>query len=268
MPLSSTNGQLCRNPPPIRSLQDLTIFEVWDSGGDKPDYVAFFLATPDEEIYFGRSYKSKADITLAEYSSALEYVDDDELYPEIPKDIALTIEPDNLTDASTFIKRPGLYCYDVMKGSNYIPKELLNEVLIMEQISKIHHPNIVRYFGCRVRRGRLIAIVLERLDQTLAQYASTPAFHQLDQVKFMEALESAVNALHSLGLAHNDINPHNIMVRDGMPVLIDFGSCQPFGHGVQSLGTPGWYEELSHISEKKHDTYALGKLREWLQKQT
>lgn len=268
MSLSSTNSQLRRNPPPIRSRQDLTIFEVWDSGGNRPDYVAFFLVTPDEQIYFGRSYKSQADITLAEYTSALEYVDDEEIYPETPKDIALTIEPDklNLTDASTFIKRPGLYCYDIWKNTNFIPKEFLNEVLIMEQVTKIQHPNIVRYFGCRVRRGRLIAIVLERLDQTLTQYASTPAFQQLDKVKFIEALESAVDALHSLGLAHNDINPHNIMVKDGIPVLIDFGSCQPFGHRLQSAGTPGWYEELFHTSEKKHDTYSMGKLREWLQK--
>lgn len=57
------------------------------------------------------------------------------------------------------------------------------------------------------------------------------------------------------------------MVRDGMPVLIDFGSCQPFGHRLQSLGTRGWYEELFNTSEKKHDTYSLGKLREWFENQ-
>lgn len=71
--------------------------------------------------------------------------------------------------------------------------------------------------------------------------------------------------LHSLGLAHNDINPSNIMVKGGVPILIDFGSCQPYGTRLQSLGTSGWYEELLFTSEKKHDTYALGKLREWFQ---
>lgn len=196
---SSTDGQPRKNPPPVRSLQDLRIFEVWDSGGDKPDYVEFFLATPDEQIYYGRSNKSRVDVTLEEYNAALEYVDDDKICPEVPRDTAVTIAPDGLDEASTFVKRPGLHCYAIWKDSNQIPKELLNEVLIMEQVSKLHHPNIVRYFGCRVRRGRLISIVLERLEKTLTQFASTPAFQQLDRVKFLEALRSAVDALHSLG---------------------------------------------------------------------
>ena len=134
----------------------------------------------------------------------------------------------------------------------------------MEQISKSPHPKIVGYYGCRVKRGRITAIFLELLDQTLTQYASTTDFQQLDKIKFVEALESAVDHLHSMGLAHNDINPDNIMVEDQMPVLIDFGSCQPFGERLQSLGTEGWYEELFFHSKEKHDAYALRKLREWL----
>ncbi|KAI5863806.1 serine/threonine-protein kinase [Durotheca rogersii] len=255
-----------KKPPLVTSLRDLTIIEAWDEETDKPKYVTFYLVTSNEEVYFGQLSKNRTDITLAEYSSALEYIRDEEIYPEVSKDVTLTIAPDNLDDASAFIKRPGLNCYETMKGSQYIPKAVLEETLIMEQISKTHHPNIIGYFGCRVRRGRITAIVLERLDQTLTQYVHTPAFEQLDKAKFLEALKSAVDYLHSLGLAHNDINPDNIMVKNGMPVLIDFGSCQPFGKNLQSLGTDGWYEELFFTSEKKHDEYSLRKLQEWLQK--
>jgi serine/threonine protein kinase len=204
-------------------------------------------------------------MTLAEYSAALEHMEhikDDEIYPEIPTDTQLTIAPENLGDSSAFVKRPGLNCYEIMKGSNYTPKALLDETLIMEQISKSPRPEIVSYYACRVKRGRITAILSERLNQTLTQYVSTPDFKQLDKVKFVEALESAVDYLHSLGLAHNDINPNNIMVKDGMPVLIDFGSSQPFGKHPQSLGTEGWYKELFFTSEKEHDTYSLGKPRE------
>jgi hypothetical protein len=55
------------------------------------------------------------------------------------------------------------------------------------------------------------------------------------------------------------------MVKNGIPILIDFGSYQPFGKRLQSLGTRGWYEELFFTSEKKHDEYSLGKLRQWMQ---
>jgi serine/threonine protein kinase len=151
-----------------------------------------------------------------------------------------------------------------MKGTPYIPKAILDETLIMEQISASAHPNIITYHGCRLRRGRITALLFERLPQTLSQYISTPAFQQLDKVAFVNALESAVNYLHSLGLAHNDINPDNIMLRDGVPVLIDFGSCAVVGERLQSLGTEGWYEELFFTSEMEHDVYSLNKLREWL----
>ncbi|KAM7187002.1 Protein kinase-like domain containing protein [Rhypophila sp. PSN 637] len=152
-----------------------------------------------------------------------------------------------------------------MRGTDWVPRSVLEETLIMEQISKNPHPYIIKYYGCRVRRGRITCLILELLDLTLTQYAKKPEFKGLDKTQFLDGVESAVKYLHSLGLAHNDINPDNIMVKDGMPVLIDFGSCQKFGERLQSLGTPGWYEELFYTSEKKHDIYSLKKLEEWLE---
>jgi serine/threonine protein kinase len=266
VPAGAGEGTETSNKPPVvASLQDLTIIEAWDSEKDTSKYITFYVVTPDEEVYFGQSSKNKRDMTLAEYSAALERVEDHELYPECPAGTDLMIAPEELNDSCAYIKRPGLNCYEDVKGTNFITKALLDETLIMEQISKSPHPNIIKYHGCRVRRGRITAIVLEQLDCTLNEYVSKPAFQTLDKSRFVEALESAVDYVHSLGLAHNDINPYNIMVRDGMPVLIDFGSCQPYGALLQSLGTPGWCEGNSFTSEKKHDTYALGKLREWLQ---
>ena len=94
-----------------------------------------------------------------------------------------------------------------------------------------------------------------------------PAFQHLDKAEFIKALQSAVEYIHSLGLAHNDINPDNIMVaEDGTtPILIDFGSCALFGGPLQSLGTEGWYEKLFFTSEKEHDEFALKKMEAWIQ---
>ena len=60
-----------------------------------------------------------------------------------------------------------------------------------------------------------------------------------DKKAFIDALESAIHHLHSLGWAHNDLNPTNVLVNDsesggGMPVLIDFGSAREIG---RLLGT-------------------------------
>jgi len=106
---------------------------------------------------------------------------------------------------------------------------------------------------------------LEKLEQNLLQYTFTPEFQHLDKKKFMEALESSIDHLHSLGLAHNDLNPNNIMVRNGLPVLVDFGSAGLFGASLHSTCTPEWYPEVVTTSEKKHDIECLAKLREWIE---
>ncbi|KAJ3570483.1 hypothetical protein NPX13_g5714 [Xylaria arbuscula] len=255
-------------PPTLTSLQDLELMEALDSKTNELKYVMFYHITSDGGLYYGQIHNKKMkDISLAEYIAALEHVDDEEVYPLVPENITLKIALDQWDDTTAFIKRPGLTCYKTMKGTDFIPQQILQETLIMEQLSKAPHPNIITYLGCQVKSNRRIpAIVLERLDKTLAQLAETPAFHQLNHDSVFKAIESAVYHIHSLGLAHNDINPHNIMFRDGEAVLIDFGSCQPFGMTLQSLGTPGWFEENFYTSEAKHDVYSLKKLKQWLQK--
>jgi len=56
----------------------------------------------------------------------------------------------------------------------------------------------------------------------------------------MRALESAVAHLHSLRLAHNDVNPSRILVNAAsIPVLTDFDSRRQVGKNLTfSLGTP------------------------------
>ena len=244
------------------------IVEDWDPETDRAKYTTWFHITKENEVYFGESAKNKRDISIAEYNAGLVRINDADIFPETPTDVDLTIAPAHLNDVSAYIKQPGLIHYPSMKGTGQISRAVLDETLVMEQISKTPHPHIVKYHGCKVNRGRITGIVLERHNQTLMQYAAKSdislAYPDLNRAKFMDALGSAVAYMHSLGLAHNDINPHNIMVRDGMPVLIDFDSCQPFGKHLQSAGTVGWCKEAFWTSEKEHDIYSLNKLQQWL----
>lgn len=251
--------------PKLTSLHDLTLIEAWDTEKNEPKYVTFYHITADEELWFGQSFKNKRDLTLDEYREALERVPDEEIYPEIPPDTQLTVAPDDIADA-VYVKRPGLNSYETMKGSHFIVKNVLDETLIMEKISKTQHPNIIKYYGCRTRRGRITSIVLKELECTLTQYVHKPGFQHMDKEKFMDALCSAVDYIHSLGLAHNDINPDNVMIgEDDAPILVDFGSCAPYGERLESLGSEGWYEKIFFTSEKVHDDFGLRKMREWIQ---
>jgi serine/threonine protein kinase len=75
-----------------------------------------------------------------------------------------------------------------------------------------------------------------------------------------------VEHLHSLGYAHNDLNPANVMLaEDNEPILIDFGSFQPFGKKVMTGGTRGWFDEDFETSEKHHDLVGMRKIQAWLE---
>lgn len=132
----------------------------------------------------------------------------------------------------------------------------------MEKVAKHLHPNIIRYHGVRVRRGRITGIVLDKYEHTLLSDISSG--QNLDEKKFLRTLDSAVAHLHSLGLVHNDINPENIMIGpDETPIVIDFGSCGSFGKRLLSQGTQVWIDVIDCRSSKEHNVYALAKMREW-----
>jgi hypothetical protein len=142
-----------KRPPLISSIQDLTIIEAFDPGAAEAKYVTFYFLTPEDDFYFSQLFKPKKEISLAKFNATLEYVPDKDIYPEQRTDILLTTAPDGLDDGGAFIKRPCLIAYESLKGTDFIPKEVLAETLIMERLSRSPHPNIIRYLGCCVRGG-------------------------------------------------------------------------------------------------------------------
>ncbi|AEO71884.1 uncharacterized protein THITE_2133171 [Thermothielavioides terrestris NRRL 8126] len=236
--------------------------------------------TPDDKALAGAAKKARRDITSDAHVAGLEPVADHEIYPEAPADTQLTRAPETLDISSVYIKRPVIKKHSCGAGATECAMReaasaLLAETLALEKLSKTPHPCIVQYHGCRVRRGRITAVVLERLGQTLNDYAfnepDKSKFARLDKDMFLAVVDSAVKFLHSLRLAHNNVSPDNIVVREAgdgscWPVLIGFGSCAPLGAQLVSSGKPGFAkpeDKSPLISHKKNDEIALARLREW-----
>jgi serine/threonine protein kinase len=248
---------------------------VWENSGHetRQDQQTSFAVVDNSETFFYGSLKLPRDkITLEQLNSALKRVPDNDVYSNWPVPGMELTQAQDFPMENVYVKHPCPQMYEVLKGHEQLsqmPERLLPEAEILELLARAPHPNIVRYYGCRVARGFLTGLVMDRHSHDLENYIKKESGN-IDQNAFMIALESSIHHLHSLGLAHNDLTPSNILVSERhMPILIDFNGCQPFGTPLKYIrGTPGWIDgkiEDYSISDKNHDLSALVKIKEWLE---
>lgn len=257
----------------IDSLGDTLVY--WEVSSE-PIHCGIGGFTHDDTAYVGMiSDVRLTDITIEEFEAALEQIPDEDIYPALGAEGGriLKVASDDL-GVATFIKRPNLSDYHFFRGDDgrglrRMRELLLNEAQVLETISQAPHPNIVRYHGCRITRGRVSGIVMDKVpgDNLRQLVESRQGLLQVDLEPFMKALISAVEHMHKLGFSHNDICPNNVMVEGGRPVLIDFGSCRRTGERmVGSGGSIGWEEDGDEyiISKESHDLAGLAKIRQWM----
>ncbi|KAJ5935162.1 hypothetical protein N7466_004709 [Penicillium verhagenii] len=259
--------------PEIAQIEDLDFSaEAFDPEVNTFLYTSFSKVEEDDSVFFGQILKRKRFINPQEYTTALRRIPDEEIYPKFTPygDIHAVYDGKDPLPSNVYLKRPRLFVYDDYKEQDavdIIPALLLEEAHILETLSKNPHPGIIKYYGCRTQRGFITALALERHPSDLKRYIKDKK-SPLDQEKFMVALESAINHLHSLGFAHNDINPANVLLDHAqMPVLVDFNSCKPIGEKLTySRGTLSWTDEEDEwdTSETRHDFFGMEKIREWL----
>ncbi|XWW99204.1 hypothetical protein V2A60_007213 [Cordyceps javanica] len=256
--------------PRVTSWEELLwVSEEVDEGTGEFQYT-MFATVEDDAIYYGQLNKPKADILLQHATNSLSRIPDEKIFPRWPQRLTLTKAPEELP-SDVFIKRVSIALYDIFlkhKVVHLLPQALMEEAEAMEVLRRRPHPNIVGYHGCHVRRGYITGLVLDRHPDNLSSYLKGGRAIQ-DKKLFIESLESAIHHLHSLGWAHNDLNPTNVLVAEDMrPILIDFGSARRIGDKLStSRGTKGWIDcEMKDYttSETRHDTLALAKIRAWL----
>jgi serine/threonine protein kinase len=251
---------------PVHHGRDLDpLYEAFTEEDDEDGYPIFAYSsfgylTKDHVAYFGKSSLRKFDLNQTSIRESLKRLADEDVYPPA-SNITVFQSP---VDENLYIKRPKLHLDFI--GTGLLPKLMPDEAQTLELLLQNPHPHIIRYHGCLVERGRIVGLVLDRLPNTL-RHRMDGNIHESHVENCMGKITSAVNHLHSLGLAHNDLTPMNIMLDDhDEPFVIDLSSCQPFGANLITAGTPEWIDEDFVTSAQKHDLVALGKIRTWMGK--
>jgi len=136
-------------------------------------------------------------------------------------------------------------------------------------LRRLQHPALVRSFGQGEHDG-LPFLLMEYLEgPTLFDLLEQAPRRQLpisDAVRAAIHIGAALHHLHRNGFLHLDLKPANLLLRDGVPVLIDFDNARPITLGVRlrtRLGTPP-YMAPEHAARRAlsaaTDVYGLGAL--------
>lgn len=138
-------------------------------------------------------------------------------------------------------------------------------------LSKLQHPNIVRFFTYGISSQGNPYIVMEfsegqSLDSIIKKEGS---FSAERACAIIEKLASALAIAHDNEIVHRDIKPGNIFLKDdGNPLLLDFGISKISTAGSakltatsQILGTPAYMSpeqaKGSAVVDHKSDQYSL-----------
>ncbi|VVC31730.1 PUB domain,Pyrrolo-quinoline quinone beta-propeller repeat,Protein kinase domain,Serine/threonine- [Cinara cedri] len=120
-----------------------------------------------------------------------------------------------------------------------------------------YHPNVVRYY-CTEQDKQFRYIALELCAATLEDYVEKNQLrHEISPKEILSQSIKGLQHLHSLGIVHRDIKPHNVLLSipsrgngsfSSVRALIsDFGLCKKLQGGKMSFskrsgvtGTDGW----------------------------
>ncbi len=133
---------------------------------------------------------------------------------------------------------------------------------------RVRHPNVCRVYHTE-RHGELRLIVMEWVDGP--NLAERPPATRDEALRLFRGVCEGVRAAHDAGILHLDLKPANVLLREGAPVVTDFGLSARVPEGatvVASGGTPRYMapeQQRGEPVDRRADVYALGRLLEaWL----
>ena len=187
----------------------------------------------------------------------------------------LTIEHTSGCNVIARAKRYGRWY--MLKGLNdtscdkAMPRQMLRKEF--DILIRLQHPNVVQTVGMEQVEGIGTCIVMEYVEGiTLKEWLQTKTTTKTktgkkdaDAIRIMVELLQAVAYIHSLGIAHRDLKPQNIMLtRQGLHVkLIDFGLADTDDYAVlkQPAGTVSYIspEQMAmQTPDIRNDIYSIG----------
>lgn len=177
------------------------------------------------------------------------------------------------------------FAIKIIRADNRFDRETLHrfsrEIRIL---SEVHHPNVIQLHERNFdTEEKYPAFIMDLAECSLTQHLQTsmsacnkrPCLDRSEASLILRSVASGVQALHSAGIIHRDINPNNVLrLPSGRWVLADFGLAKYLpsaatatsfvtsthvGWGTAYYAAPEQYRDFRQTNERS-DIYALGML--------
>jgi serine/threonine protein kinase len=186
--------------------------EEWSDDSDTPRFLGTLItAFVDGNAYVGRSTQHLDDLEEEDVIELLEPIPPGNIFPPFSDDLT---EAPPFDMSGHYLKAPQFAYEDREPGRTFVADRLKSEAMTLERLSKNPHRSIVTYHGCVVKDGRITHLCLTRCYCNLVEYQEIgPGKEECERI--VEQVRSGLEHLHGLGIAHNDINPGELLFNEG-----------------------------------------------------
>ncbi|KAL6365569.1 hypothetical protein LRP88_01569 [Fusarium phalaenopsidis] len=207
-----------------------------------------------------------AQVKLKQAVECLCRVPDKAIYRPVTPDMQTIAVSDYTPGEETWLKQPLIHAYSKGDSSTWIAELFLDEIKAHQLVEEHPHRNLVKFKGCLEKDGLVVGVLQKRYPMTLEFRVEAWLQPPYDATAFYNVIEAGLKHLHSLGFAHNDLNPNNVMVdAEDRLIIIDLGAAMPLGQFLHQGGTAGWNDGFEENSSVSNDEIGLRLMKEYLQ---
>ncbi|KAJ4208417.1 hypothetical protein NW767_001521 [Fusarium falciforme] len=242
-------------PPVVNDFKDFTICNEVDEFDDTDECLSTYTLV----MMVGQD-------SYAAWIGTVNAPRDQAIYPPVPPDMQVVATSDFTLDNETWLKRPLIHAYSKKDPTNWTADVFLGEIKAHQLVEEHPHRNLVEFKGCLEKDGLVVGVLQKRYPTALNFRVEARSQPPYSATAFYDDIEAGLRHLHSLGFAHNDLNPANVMVdAEDRPIVIDLGATRPLGQVLHQGGTPGWCDGFQMTSCVANDEIGLRLMKEYLQ---
>ncbi|RSL69731.1 hypothetical protein CEP54_002108 [Fusarium duplospermum] len=258
-------------PPAVNDFKDFTICNEVDEFDDTDECVSTYtlVMIVDQDSYaawIGTVNAPRDQVSLEQAVNCLSRIPDKAIYPPVTPDMQTVATCSFILDENTWLKRPLIHAYSKKDPTNWAANVFLDEIKAHQLVEEHPHRNLVKFKACLEKDGLVVGVLQKRYPTALNFRVEARSQPPYDATAFYQDIEAGLRHLHSLGFAHNDLNPSNVMIdAEDRPIIIDLGAATPLGQVLHQGGTPGWCDGYQMTSCVANDEIGLRLMKEYLQ---